>query len=39
VWRVESEKIAIQLSEEDNGMKEVIYLSAAAWGKKHDDSH
>jgi len=31
VWRVEPEKIAIQLSEEDNGMKELIYLSADAW--------
>ena len=35
VWRVEPEKIAIQLSEEDNGMKEVIYLSANAWRKWH----
>jgi hypothetical protein len=35
VWRVELEKIAIQLSAEDNGMKQVIYLSASAWDKKH----
>jgi len=34
VWRVEPEKIAIQLSAEDNGMKQVIYLSASAWAKK-----
>jgi hypothetical protein len=33
VWRVESEKIAIQLATEDNGMKQVIYLSANAWRK------
>jgi hypothetical protein len=33
VWRVEPEKIAIQLSEEDNGMKELICLSANAWRK------
>ena len=46
VWRVEPEKIAIQLAVEDNGMKAVIYLSASAWGKRHevpapalDDSH
>jgi hypothetical protein len=31
VWRVDAEKISIQLSEEDTGMKEVIYLSANAW--------
>jgi hypothetical protein len=28
VWRVEAEKIVIQLATEDNGMKQVIYLSA-----------
>jgi len=33
VWRVEPEKIAIQLAAEDNGMKQVIYLSANAWRK------
>jgi hypothetical protein len=33
VWRVEPEKIATQPSEEDNGMKELIYLSANAWRK------
>jgi hypothetical protein len=31
VWRVEPEKLVIQLSVENNGMKEVIYLSADAW--------
>jgi hypothetical protein len=36
VWRVESEKIAIQLATEDDGMKQVIYLSASAWGKRHE---
>jgi len=35
VWRVDPEKISIQLSTEDNGIKEVIYLSARAWDKKH----
>jgi len=34
VWRVEPERIAIQLSVEDNGMKEVIYLSANARRKR-----
>jgi hypothetical protein len=33
VWRVEPEKIAIQLAVEDDGMKQVIYLSANAWRK------
>jgi hypothetical protein len=33
LWRVELEKIAIQLAVEDNGMKQVIYLSANAWRK------
>jgi hypothetical protein len=31
VWRVESEKIAIQLAAEDDGMKQVIYLTSDAW--------
>jgi hypothetical protein len=31
LWRVEREKVAIQLSEHDDGTKEVIYLSARAW--------
>jgi hypothetical protein len=35
VWRVEPERIAIQLSSEDNGIKQVIFLSASAWDKKH----
>ncbi len=46
VWRAEPEKIAIQLAVEDDGMKQVIYLSASAWGTRHglpaavpDDSH
>lgn len=36
VWRVEPERIAIQLAEEDNGMKQIIYLSfgASHWDKK-----
>src|SRR6266436_8882827 len=33
VWRVEPEKIAIQLAVENDGMKQVIYLSANAWRK------
>jgi hypothetical protein len=33
VWRVEAERIAIQLATEDNGMKQVIYLSGSAWRK------
>lgn len=33
VWRVEPERIAIQLAVENNGMKQVIYLSAKAWDK------
>ena len=33
VWRVEPEKIAIQLAVEDDGKKQVIYLSANAWRK------
>jgi hypothetical protein len=33
VWRVEPERIAIGLAEEDNGMKQVIYLSGNAWRK------
>jgi hypothetical protein len=33
VWRVEAEKIVIQLATEDNGMKQVIYVSAGAWRK------
>lgn len=33
VWRVEPERIAIQLAAENNGMKQVIYLSANAWRK------
>ena len=31
VWKYEPERIAIQLSEEDDGKKQVIYLSANAW--------
>jgi len=31
VWRVEPERVAIQLAEDDDGTKEVIYLSARAW--------
>jgi len=31
LWRVEPEKVAIQLSENDDGTKEVVYLSARAW--------
>lgn len=38
VWRVEPEKIAIQLAAEDNGMKQVIYLSANAWLKRQPGS-
>ena len=35
LWRVEPEKIAIQLSEHDDGTKQVIYLSVRAWlGRK-----
>jgi hypothetical protein len=33
VWRAEPEKIAIQLAVKDDGMKQVIYLSANAWRK------
>jgi hypothetical protein len=31
VWRIERERIAIQLSAEDDGVKTVIYLSSEAW--------
>lgn len=34
VWRVETEKIAVQLAVEDDGTKQVIYLSANAWSKR-----
>jgi hypothetical protein len=33
VWRVEHERIAIQLAAEDNGMRQLIYLSQNAWRK------
>jgi len=35
VWRVEPKQIAIQLAADDSGMKQIIYLSASAWRKKH----
>jgi hypothetical protein len=35
LWRVEPEKVAVQLVEERHGTKEVIYLSAGAWLPKH----
>lgn len=31
VWRVDSERVSIQLAEDDDGSKKVIYLSARAW--------
>ena|SRR5256885_7243283 len=34
VWRVEPQRISIQLATEDDGTKSVIYLSARAWDKK-----
>jgi hypothetical protein len=35
VWRIETERIAIQLAVDHDGVKQVIYLSANAWDKKH----
>ena len=34
LWRVEPERVAIQLGQKDDGTKEVIYLSARAWLSK-----
>ena len=35
LWRVEPEKTAIQLAKDKDGTKEVIYLSARAWLRRH----
>jgi hypothetical protein len=36
LWRVDPERLAIQLSENADGTKEVIYLSARAWPTREE---
>ena len=38
LWRVEPEKLAIQLAENNDRTKEVIYLSARAWQARKNDA-